>query len=151
MLHRTALTQLEADAKQPPGHPGSGRPTQAAADGPRQNPEQEPGARTRGSDCVSGSPASGIGIHQGGIWPSAHQPEDQDDFLHGDELPPGGALLVAFNLLGNRMAQAEPLGSHFAGQVGEPVIERRVEVPDRLEQALRNEGMKAVQSRGGSG
>jgi hypothetical protein len=84
-----------------------------------------------------------------GIGTPAHQPEDRDRLVERNGVVPFGRLPVAFDLGGDRGAQAQPLGDHLLGQLGETVIDWRVEIPHGLEEAERNDSVDVVGRHGG--
>ena len=74
------------------------------------------------------------------IGPPTDQPDHAKRFVAAAPRPLLHRFLVAFDLGGDRFAQAKALGYHLAGQFLEPIIEWGVEVSQRLEKAERNQG-----------
>jgi len=111
--------------------------------------DPERGPATGGPGDQPGCPATGIREDELSVGSPAHQPEDRDRLIKGDGFVPFGGFAIAFNLGGDGGAQAKPLGDQLLGELGETVINWRVEIPHGLEEAERNDGVNVVRMHGG--
>ena len=84
--------------------------------------------------------AAGIGEGELRIGPATDQPEHAERLVARHLVPMLDRLFVSLDLRRDGVAQAEPLRHHLARQLLEPIVERGVEVTQRLEQAERNQG-----------
>jgi hypothetical protein len=95
-------------------------------------------------------PPPGVGEGQRRVGPTPHQSQHRDDLVEVDPAVLLRRLPVPLDLRRHRRAQPQPAHHDLLGQLVEAVLERSVEVADRLQQAERNEG-RNCRLRGHSG
>ena len=88
-----------------------------------------------------GGAAAGVGEHQVGVGAPPHQSQQRLDVrLIGGGVAPHHPLVLA-QLHGHRVREAEPLGQELLGKLRQSVLDRRVEVLDRLQDGERDDAV----------
>ena len=126
-------------------------------------PEARPGARCRGgrdagerprrpaarAGRVARRPPARVGEDQRRVRPASHQPQHAHHLVELDGPVALGGGAVALDLRRHRRAQAQPAHDDLLGELVETVLDRRVEIADRLEQAEREQRGNGGRSRHG--
>ncbi len=136
------MIEVELEAEEPPRRGPRGAGAEAAADRLGAGAEEELADPAPGAGDVARRAAARVGEDERRVGPASHQPEDRDRLLRLDLQIPPRVLPVALDLLGHGSAEAEALGDGLAGELVQPVVQRGVEVPDRLEETQGDQGMR---------
>src|SRR3989441_51289 len=129
-------------APQLTGEHGAGRaPGGYVPESPGAGARGEPGEHEEAPYGPSRRATAGVREYQVRIGPAPHQPEQRLDMRRvGRRAAPDHAL-VHGQLHSHRARIAEPLAYQLISELRQPVLDRRVEVPDRLEDGEGNDAV----------
>ena len=101
---------------------------------PGRHLDQRPGT-TVGAHRIASGATAGVREDQRGIRPAPHQAKHRDQLVLRYGSLPKGRLAVALDLGGDRVTQPEAARHDVLGHGLEPILEGRVEVAERFQQA----------------